>query len=127
MPDGSEAYYDQLFGPEAGASSPGGGGLKGITKGGLQNPMLKSAGMGIFATWLLNKFLQTKHESGMRDIQREGLRGQAEMVTPENLYYQAAQPKAQEEESMARSALMSQLSGGVIGPSLAKGEFQIGG
>ena len=127
MPAGSEAYYDQLFGPEVGVGGPGGGGLKGIAKGGMSNPMLKSAGMGIFATWLMNKILQTGHESGMRNIQREGLRSQAEMITPENLYMQAAQPQAQEEESQARSALMSQLSGGVIGPSLAKGEFQIGG
>ena len=128
MPDGSEAYYDQLFGTEAGASiGKNPTGIKEMMKGGLNNPMLKSAGMGIFGTWLLQKILQTKHESGMRDIQREGLRSQAEMITPENIYMQAAQPAAQEEESMARMAFMQQLSGGVIGPSLAKGEYQIGG
>lgn len=125
MPNGSEAYYDQLFGAEAGAGV--GGGVRGAAGRGLGNPLLKSAGMGIFATWLLNKVLQTKHETGMRNIQREGLRSQAEMVTPENLYYQAAQPQAQEEESMARTAMLSQLSGGVLGPSLAKGEYLIGG
>ncbi len=128
MPNGSEAYYDKLFGPEAGmAGVPSvGGGEQGI-KGLLSRPGIKGAGAGIFATWLLNKILQTGHETGMRNIQREGLRCQAEMITSENLYFQAAQPQAQEEESMARQALFSQLSGGVLGPQLAKGEYLIGG
>ncbi len=129
MAAGSEAYYDSLFGAEAGTmpgAVPGaaaGGGIGGL----LQKPGLKSAGMGIFATWLMNKILQTKHESGMRNIQMEGMRSQAEMVTPENLYFQATQPQAQREESMAHQALMAQLTGGVLGPQLAKGEYQIGG
>ena len=92
-----------------------------------QKPGIKQAGAGMFAYWLLNKLMQTGHESGMRDIQRASLRSQAEMITPENLYYQAAQPAAQEEESMARQALFQQLSGGVLGPQLAKGEYMIGG
>lgn len=92
----------------------------------LSRPGIKGVGAGIFATWLLNKLLQTKHETGMREIQREGLRSQAEMITPESLYMQAAQPQAAQEESMARQALFSQLSGGVLGPSLAKGEYMIG-
>lgn len=124
MPDGSEAYYDSLFGPETGTPATG---LKGKAGGLLSKPGIKGAGMGVFATWLLNKVLQTKHETGMRNIQREGLRSQAEMVTPENLYYQAAQPQAQQEESMARTAMLNQLSGGVLGPSLAKGEYLVGG
>ena len=91
------------------------------------NPKVKGAAGGLFAYWLLNKLMQTGHEAGMRGIQKASLRSQAEMATPENLYYQAAQPAAQEEESMARQALYSQLSGGVLGPSLAKGEYMIGG
>jgi len=93
----------------------------------LARPGVKGLGAGVFATWLLNKILQTGHETGMRGIQRAGLREQGEMITPENLYFQAAQPEAQAEESMARTALFSQLSGGVLGPSLAKGEYLIGG
>jgi hypothetical protein len=93
----------------------------------LSRPGIKGLGAGVFATWLLNKILQTGHETGMRNIQREGLRSQAEMITPENLYFQAAQPQAQEEESMARQALMQQFTGGVLGPQLAKGEYMIGG
>lgn len=120
MPAGSEAYYDQLFGPEAGVPTES-------KIPWMEKPGIKGLGAGIFATWLLNKILQTGHETGMRGIQREGLRSQAEMVTPENLYFQAAQPQAQQEESMARQALFSQLSGGVLGPQLAKGEYMIGG
>ena len=106
---------------------PSDAGLTGGIGGLLAKPGVKGVGAGIFATWLLNKIMQTGHETGMRNIQREGLRSQAEMVTPENLYFQAAQPAAQEEESMARQALFSQLSGGVLGPQLAKGEMMIGG
>jgi hypothetical protein len=130
MPEGSAAYYDSLFGAEAGAvpgvGSGGGSGAGGVG-GLLSRPGVKGAGIGIFATWLLNKMLQTKHQSGMRDIQRQGIRSQAEMVTPENLYFQAAQPQAEREETMAHQALMTQLSGGVLGPSLAKGEYLVGG
>ena len=102
-------------------------GLTGGIGGLLAKPGVKGVGAGIFASWLLQKILQTTHETGMRGIQREGLRSQAEMVTPESLYYQAAQPTAQVEESQARQALFSQLSGGVLGPQLAKGEYMIGG
>jgi hypothetical protein len=123
MPNGSEAYYDSLFGQEAGIP---GGDFKSKTPW-MQKSGVKGMGAGIFMTWLLNKVLQTTHETKMRGIQQEGLRSQAEMITPENLYFQAAQPQAQQEESMARQALFTQLSGGVLGPSLAKGEYQIGG
>ena len=124
MPAGSDAYYDSLFGPEAGITPSD------VTVENkipwMQRPELKVAGAGIFATWLLNKLLQTGHETGMRNIQRAGLRSQAEMVTPEALYYRAAQPQAQAEEAMALHALTQQITGGVLGPQLAKGEYMIG-
>ncbi len=107
--------------------APAATGVMGKAKGFLSGPGIKGAGVAMFTTWLLDKILKTGHETGMRNIQREGLRGQAELITPENLYYQAAQPQAAEEESMARQALFAQLSGGVLGPQLAKGEFSIGG
>ena len=118
MPDGLPDA--ELF---AGDVSGKAGGIGGM----LARPGVKGIGAGIFATWLLNKILQTTHETGMRGIQREGLRSQAESITPESLYFQAAQPAAREEESMARQALFTQLSGGVLGPQLAKGEYMIGG
>lgn len=123
--------YPNPIGPGAGpgVGIPKGGvaGVVGGMAGLLSRPGVKGLGAGIFATWLLQKILQTTHETGMRGIQRAGLREQAEMVTPENLYFQAAQPTAQAEESQARQALFSQLSGGVLGPQLAKGEYMIGG
>ncbi len=120
MPDGVGLPDAELFAGPVGDKAGGIGGM-------LARPGIKGVGAGIFATWLLQKILQTGHETGMRGIQKEGLRSQAEMVTPENLYFQAAQPAAQEEESMARQALFTQLSGGVLGPQLAKGEYMIGG
>jgi hypothetical protein len=61
----------------------------------------------------------------MRQLELENLRTQTELLTPQDLYYQAALPQAQEEESAAKSAFLSHLSGGVIGPQLAKGEYLI--
>jgi endonuclease YncB( thermonuclease family) len=44
------------------------------------------------------------------------------------MYYQAALPQAQAEAQEARQALFSQLTnGGVLGPTLARGERRIGG
>lgn len=126
MPDGLP--YEELFAkPVAGMPTGGVQGAAGGAAGLLSRPGVKGIGAGVFATWLLNKILQTTHETGMRGIQRAGLREQAEMITPENLYFQAAQPQARAEETMARTALFSQLSGGVLGPQLAKGEMMIGG
>lgn len=128
MPDGLP--YEELFAEPVTGMAGAGGRVRGAAGGAaglLARPGVKGMGAGIFATWLLNKILQTTHETGMRGIQRAGLREQAEMVTPENLYFQAAQPQAQAEETMARTALFQQLSGGVLGPSLAKGEYMIGG
>ena len=126
----NDAYYESLFGPEAGATmgaETGVVGAAGKAKSLFANPALKSAGAGIFATWLLQKLLSTRHQTGLRNIQLANLRSQAEMLTPQSLYYKAALPQAQEEESMARNALLSQLSGGVLGPQLAKGEISLGG
>lgn len=114
-------------GPGVGTPTAGMRGVAGGMAGLLARPGVKGMGAGIFATWLLQKILQTTHETGMRGIQKAGLRSQAEMITPENLYFQAAQPAAQEEESMARQAFMQQILGGVTGPQqLAKGEYLIG-
>lgn len=80
---------------------------------------------GMIGWLLLEKFLSGRHESKLQDIQTQGMRDMAALQTPENLILQASLPQAQEEEQMARTALLSQLSGGVIGPSLARGERRI--
>lgn len=100
---------------------------KGLTKGRnyLGTPEGKMLGGSVATMWLLEKLMQSGHEMGMRGIQREGLERQSALATPENLFYQAALPQAQQEEQMARTALLTQLSGGVIGPSLARGERRI--
>jgi len=96
--------------------------LGGITTGGVGK-----VGGSILGWWLAQKILDTVNQMQDIGVQRAGLRSQAGMITPQSLYSQAALPRAQEEESMARQALFSQLSGGVLGPQLAKGEYMVGG
>jgi len=103
------------------------GGLMGkaaaVGKGG----MLKSLGSSILGAMVLQRLMGLPSEVGDRRVQRESMRAQAESITPESMYYQAALPQAQEEEGMARQALFSQLTGGITGPQLARGEQRIGG
>lgn len=80
----------------------------------------------MLAMFVADKLLQEKHQAGLRGIESERMTRQAEMATPENLILQAALPQAQQEEEMARTALLSQITGGVLGPSLARGERRIG-
>jgi len=105
------------------------GGGKGIKErlGGLTTGGVGKVGGSILGWWLAQKILDTVNQMQDIGVQRARLRSQAEMVTPQSLYSQAALPRAQQEESMARQALFQQLSGGVLGPSqLAKGEYMIG-
>jgi len=129
MPNGGNYPIGPGAGPGVGIGGvpTGDVGFMGKIQKGMGSPMAKGVGLSIFADWLMNQVMQGVHGQGMRNIQKEGLRSQAEMITPESLYMQAAQPQALEEESMARQALFQHLSGGVIGPSLAKGEMMIGG
>jgi hypothetical protein len=89
----------------------------------------KARGIGgsILGLMILQRLLNLPSEVGERNVRQEALHQQREFATPENIYYQAALPRAQEEESMARQALFARLSGGVLGPSLASGERLIGG
>jgi len=113
-----DPYYDEIV---QGAAE-GGGLLKG-----LKGMNLKKVGGGILGYMILSRLLNLPGEIGERNVRREAIQSQASMATPENLYYQAALPQAQQEEEMARQALFSQISGGVLGPSLATGERLIGG
>ena len=123
----TDDYWMNLLGQtqaeKAAAGAAGGGGmLKGLKGGGL-----KGIGSSILGYMILSRLLNIPGEIGERNVQREAIQSQASMATPENLYYQAAMPQAQQEEEMARQALFSQISGGVLGPSLATGERLIGG
>lgn len=90
-------------------------------------PGVKTGAGSMFLWMALRGVLDAINQRAERGIQREAIRGQRELATPENLYYQAALPSARAEEETARQALFAQLSGGVIGPSLAKGERIVGG
>ena len=53
---------------------------------------------------------------------------QADLITPESYYQRAMLPQLQEQERGAKQAVLGRLaSGGVLGPSLASGEYSIGG
>ena len=132
----TDAYYDSLFGPEtagAGAGVGAGLGSSGTAGGGLLNKLKsglsknKGAVGSILGLLLISKLLEARNQSKDRGVQMEGLQAQAGLATPENLYYAAAQPQARQEAEQARQALFAQVTGGVIGPSLAKGERRIGG
>lgn len=99
-------------------------------KGGILKSLKKGAkrfGPEIIGWMLLEKYLSSRHESKLRDIQMGAAGDQVNSTTPDDLYYQATLPQAKEEEDMARNALLTHLSGGVIGPTLARGERRIGG
>lgn len=108
-------------------SAPQQGGLLDMLKAGLAKPGVKGAAAGSIGWLAMDALLNAYNQSADRGVQAEAMQGQAEMATPDNLFYQAALPGAQAEEEQARAALLQQLSGGVIGPTLARGERLIGG
>jgi len=125
----ADKYYTDLLGPlesEMGGASKKLGKMGGLKKF-LGGKGAKGLGAGMMGWWILDKILSARNKSADIGVQKEALQAQGEMATPENLYYQAAMPQAQEEEAQARQALFAQLSGGILGPSnLAKGERMIG-
>jgi hypothetical protein len=130
----TDEYYARLFGDiaegeglGAAAAAPGGGLVGKLKAGGKGLKSMKGIGAQLLGFMVLNKLLEARGAAKERGIQREGMRAQAEMATPENLYYQAAQPRAEEEEAQARSALLQQISGGVLGPAVPRGVRRIGG
>jgi hypothetical protein len=54
----------------------------------------KKAATGLVAWLALERIISAGEGMAERGIQREAIRGQAELATPENLYYQAAQPSS---------------------------------
>jgi hypothetical protein len=132
----TDDYYQQLFSgvlsKEGLAGSPTvateGGGLlskAGSKLKGMKN--LKGVGAQLLGFMVLSKLLEARNRAADQGLQRENIEAQTAMTTPENLYYQAAQPRAEQEAAEARSALMQQITGGVLGPSLPTGVRRIGG
>ena len=125
------SYYENLFKgviEREGLTGAAGAAMPGVTsKAGKLKDFLGSKGgkigLGSLVAWMaLDRILESANQAAERGIQKRGIENQAALATPENLYYQASLPTAQAEEEQARQALFSQISGGVIGPSLARGE-----
>ena len=93
----------------------------------LSSGKLKGGITGLLGWMALSRILDESNRIAEAGIQREAIRQQAGAITPERLYYEAALPAAQAQEAEARQALLAHISGGVIGPSLARGERMIGG
>lgn len=80
-------------------------------------------GVGSFIGWMaLQKLIDAGVLNREQALRKREIESQAAMATPENLYYQASLPSAQAEEEQARQALFAQISGGILGPQLARGE-----
>jgi len=122
MTEGAAAEAGLL--PMEAEAAAGGGVLKGM-KG--KGSALKGIGSSLLVGLILQKLMNIPSEIGERNLRREGIQSQMAGVSAENMIAQAALPQAREEEAMARQALMAQLSGGVIGPQLTRGERLIGG
>ena len=75
----------------------------------------------MLAQWLMGQVQKPM----MQRIQAQGIRGQAEAMTPENMYYRAMLPTTQAEAMSGKEALVNYLMG-TAGPSLARGETLIG-
>ena len=77
---------------------------------------------------LVNKTGEAYSESRQAGLQSDMIASQANTATSESFYTQAALGQAQSEEQSAYGAVLQGLSsGGVLGPSLAQGEYSIGG
>lgn len=91
------------------------------------HPNIKAVAPWLFGGLIAHDLIGTVNQYGNVKLAREAARMKGELATPENLYAEAALPGAMAEAQQARNALLTQLSGGVIGPSLARGERLIGG
>ena len=99
-----------------------GGGIKDFLKSGKAK-----GGLASIAAWMaLDGLMNAGNQAADKKVQRQGMQDQAELATPDNLYYQAALPGAKAEEEQARNALMTHMSGGVLGPQVGRGERLIG-
>jgi len=94
----------------------------------LNSKEAKGAGALILASLLMSKGRQQIDEFGQQNLQMEQVESAQRMATPDHYYVEAALGQAREQENQAQAAVMGRLAGGgVLGPSLAQGEYSIGG
>jgi len=93
-----------------------------------KHPNIASIAGMIFAQYLASSGANLYHDVRSTGLQAKGMQAQTDLINPQNVYNQMALPGAQEHERMLRSAAIGHLAGGgVLGPSLAQGEYSIGG
>ena len=91
-------------------------------------PALASFAGIIFAQYLASSAANTYNDVASSGIETAGLQAQGDAMTPESFYNRQMLPQAQEQERIMQALLMGKIAGGgVLGPSLAKGEYSIGG
>lgn len=83
---------------------------------------LEKVGLGGLAGLILEMALGAKNQYAELDMQEQMMGEQIANIDPAAYFYEAMLPAAQGQRQMAERALMSQLSGGVMGPALARGE-----
>ena len=105
---------------------------KGAAKTGIASKLKSLSGAktakfgGTLLAWLLaQKLVEGLGAAGDRKVQSAAIKSQELINSPENILAKMALPQAQEEENFARQALYQHVAGGVLGPSLAKGEQAI--
>jgi hypothetical protein len=125
-----DPMIDALYGsePEAAVVAPvAGKGLKGLASRikGLSGGKTAKFGGTLLAWLLAEEIAKSVKNSGDRRVQSAAIKSQELINSPENMLAKMALPQAQEEENFARQALYQHIAGGVLGPSLAKGEQAI--
>jgi len=120
-----EKYWEDLL--RSIALAPGEAIKPGKLQGLFGGKGLRSGVAGLLGWMALSKTINALNLSAQQRLQRQAIRTKASLATPESLYYEAALPGALAEEEQARQMMLSQIAGGIIGPSLARGERSIGG
>ncbi len=105
-----------------------GAGAGGAGKEGIMSLLGKSPGKltiaMILADLLAQKAISTHYRKKELGMEAEMVERQAEMMTPEAMYYQAMMPKVEERSAQTYEALVEEMGGR---PQLAEGEELIGG
>jgi len=81
----------------------------------------------LFGLYLMNMQEKLMESGFARQAEENVIESREDVLTPQHFYLQSALPEAQERERGLRQAVVGRLAtGGVLGPSLARGETMIG-